>query len=178
MPKVRFSLDEQFSDQRSNEVAYKLTVENNGETTINLLSIVPRIPEEVQLLQVKDPSLTEIKTKYSELCAELTRLVKDQINYLLTEERDTKVVEYNDKKSGRLSYHINDDNAHVHVQEAKAYKENDGVGVALASVGTVHTTESPEPRRISGLTALSYRVIDLFSSFIYPNQDALCANNE
>ena len=51
MPKITLTLTEQFSDLRSNEVAYKLTIENHGASAINLLTISPRIPEGVKLLR-------------------------------------------------------------------------------------------------------------------------------
>jgi hypothetical protein len=59
MPKVVFSLVEQFSDLRSNDLAYQFTVENQGTGAIDLLSIIPRIPDAVELVEAKDPSLKE-----------------------------------------------------------------------------------------------------------------------
>lgn len=79
MPKVIFTLEEQFSDLRSNEVAYKFTIENQGQSAIELLSITPRIPEDVELIEVKEASFVAVKAKYAELCSELTEILKDHL---------------------------------------------------------------------------------------------------
>src|SRR5260370_20146402 len=79
MPKVLFSLVEQFSDLRSNELAYKFSVENQGTVAIDLLSIIPRIPDTVELVEAKDPSMKEAAGRRQELCLQLTRLFHDQI---------------------------------------------------------------------------------------------------
>jgi len=60
MPKVLFTLAEQFSDLRSSETAYKFMIENEGSNAIDLHSITPRIPEGVNLVEVKDPSLEAV----------------------------------------------------------------------------------------------------------------------
>ncbi|MNJ69411.1 hypothetical protein D3C77_657580 [compost metagenome] len=45
-------LEEQLSDLRSNQVAYKLTIENLGAEPIILLGLEPSIPVGAQLLEV------------------------------------------------------------------------------------------------------------------------------
>jgi hypothetical protein len=79
MPKVIFSLIEQESDLRSNEKAYKFMVENQGQNAMGLLSITPRIPEQVELVEVKDRSLVAVKANYIALCEDLTEVLRDQI---------------------------------------------------------------------------------------------------
>ena len=79
MPKVQFSLEEQNSDLRSNEVSYKLTVENLSPSAVELLSLTPRIPEDVKLLEIRDPSLIELKSKHNDLCKELTSLLNNSV---------------------------------------------------------------------------------------------------
>ncbi len=79
MPKVLFSLQQQFSDLRSNEIAYEFKIENQGAGPINLLSIIPRIPDKVELIEVKSPSLSAAKEKHRELCEQLTELLKDHV---------------------------------------------------------------------------------------------------
>lgn len=92
MPKVALSLIEQFSDMRSNEVAYRFTIENQGSSAIELLSIIPRVPEGVELLEVKDPSLKPVKAKHSELCSELTALLNDHL-FLSSKEVQDKYLQ-------------------------------------------------------------------------------------
>lgn len=79
MPKVSFQLDEQVSDQRSNEKAYRLEVENRGASAVELVYLTPRIPDKVELVEVKNPSVSAAKSKYDELCSQLTELAKDQL---------------------------------------------------------------------------------------------------
>lgn len=90
MPRVTFRLDEQFSDQRSNEIAYKFTVENQGVTPIAVHSITPRIPEGVDIVEVKDPSLEAVRAKHSRLCSELTQLLRDQLDILSESIREKR----------------------------------------------------------------------------------------
>lgn len=77
MPKVVFGLEQQFSDFRSKDIAYKFTIENHGVVPINLVSITPRIPETVQLIEAKNPSLVASAAKCAELCSELTQALRD-----------------------------------------------------------------------------------------------------
>jgi len=79
MHKVDFNLEEQFSDLRSNEVAYKFTVQNKGAAPIELLSLNPRIPEEVKLLEIVNPSVVALKAKYESLCKELSSILNDHL---------------------------------------------------------------------------------------------------
>jgi len=106
MPKVIFSLLEQFSEMRSNEMAYRFMIENQGSTAIELISIIPRIPEGVEIVEVKDPSLMAVKAKHSKLCSELTELLKDHI-YPLSREIWAKhfqiVKEYYDELVSQMS---------------------------------------------------------------------------
>jgi|GEM_PF-5922986 len=45
-----FKLEEQLSDQRSNQIAYKITLENSDTQPIRLQSVVPRVPVGARLL--------------------------------------------------------------------------------------------------------------------------------
>lgn len=79
MAKVTFTLEQQLVDQRSNETAYQLTIENHGQVAVNLLSLTPRVPEDVQVVEAKNPSVVAAKAQHTALCAELTRLVEYQL---------------------------------------------------------------------------------------------------
>ena len=79
MPKMVFTLEQQLSDLRSNEQAYLFRAENQGPNPIEILVVTPRIPEKVELLEVKSPSISAARSKYDELCKQLTELVKDFI---------------------------------------------------------------------------------------------------
>ncbi len=78
MAKVKFSLVEQNSDVRSSDKAYEFRIDNQDASAISLLSITPRIPEGVELVEVKNPSLLAVKARYSNLCEELTIILKRQ----------------------------------------------------------------------------------------------------
>ena len=89
MPRVDFRLEEQFSDLRSNEVAYKFIIENLGSSAIELLAITPRIPEDVTLLEIRDPSSVALKAKHDELCKELNEILD---NYLIISFQEVRTL--------------------------------------------------------------------------------------
>ncbi|MFC1550980.1 hypothetical protein ACFL6P_00305 [Candidatus Latescibacterota bacterium] len=105
MPKVTFSLVEQFSDMRSNEMAYKFMIENQGSSAIELLSILPRIPEGVELVEVKDRSLVAVKEKHSKLCSELTELLKDHL-YITSKEIRAKHLQIEKEQLNEIFGHL------------------------------------------------------------------------
>jgi len=78
---VMFELIEQFTDLRSNEIAYIFKVTDNSPQAILLTSITPRIPENVEIVEVKDPSSVALKIKHTDLCKDLSELIQ---NYLIT----------------------------------------------------------------------------------------------
>jgi hypothetical protein len=90
MPKVTFNLEEQFSDLRSKDRVYRLKIDNQGATAVNLLSVTPRIPENVELVEVKSPSVSAIKAKHSELCAQLTEILSEYLRVHVKEFRDQR----------------------------------------------------------------------------------------
>jgi hypothetical protein len=91
MPKTFFSLEQQLSDLRSNEMAYILKIENQGSKSINLFSITPRISDKVELVEVKNPSLSAARAQSDELCKQLTELLKDDLNLQSAEFRQKRV---------------------------------------------------------------------------------------
>lgn len=92
MPGVTLSLVEQVSDHRSSEAAYKFTIENLNSEAIELLSVTPRIPEDVILVDVKDPSVAAAMLKHAQLCSELTNLLEGQLVVLSEEIRHQRAV--------------------------------------------------------------------------------------
>jgi hypothetical protein len=91
MPRYDINLEEQLSDARSNEVAYRLRIENLGETPIDVLTISPRIPENVELIEVKDSSSEATKLKHKKLCSELTELLSEHVFIISKESRERDV---------------------------------------------------------------------------------------
>lgn len=75
MANVIFQMEEQLSDLRSNESAYRFTVENRGSKTVLLRTVTPRFAERVTLLEVKDTSERAVRLKHETLCNELTIIV-------------------------------------------------------------------------------------------------------
>lgn len=84
MSNVTFQMEEQLSDLRSSEIAYRFTAENRGAKPIHLRSLTPRVPEGVTLLEVKDTSERAVRLRHETLCAELTATLKA---YLIRLER-------------------------------------------------------------------------------------------
>jgi hypothetical protein len=85
MSRIVFQLEEQFSDMRSNEVAYKFTVENHSDNAIVLLDTTTRTPEDVKFSEIKDSSSIALKSTGEELCGQLTILLN---TYLTTTSED------------------------------------------------------------------------------------------
>jgi hypothetical protein len=79
MPRVEFKIDEQASDLRAYEFAYRFTISNNGVTPISVISITPRLPQGVDLLDVKTSTAAAAKVRHTQLCEELTALVQDEL---------------------------------------------------------------------------------------------------
>ncbi len=88
MPKLHFQLEEQFADFRSNEIAYKFTMENLSSSSIEVLSITPRIPEDVKLIEIRDPSLIALKSKHNELCEQMETLLITHMELSLKDFRE------------------------------------------------------------------------------------------
>lgn len=71
-----FKLEEQLADMRSDQIAYKLTIENPHTKAIRLLSVEPRVPMGASLLEITDTSLAAANTRKAELLDELNRLLR------------------------------------------------------------------------------------------------------
>jgi len=91
MPRYDITLEEQLSDARSNEVAYRLRIENLGDSPVDILTINPRIPENVELIEVKDSSSEAAKLKHKKLCSELTELLSEHVFNVSKEAREREV---------------------------------------------------------------------------------------
>jgi hypothetical protein len=87
MTNVTVQLDEQLSDLRSNEIAYRFIAENRGAKPIRLISLTSRVADGVTLLDVKDSSERDVRLNHKNLCAELTSTLKA---YLLRIEQDKR----------------------------------------------------------------------------------------
>lgn len=79
MARVKFSLEQQLQDRRSNEVAYQLTIQNNGELPVDLLSLAEQVPEEVEVAETRNPSVAAAKRRYITLCSELSQLIENEL---------------------------------------------------------------------------------------------------
>jgi hypothetical protein len=72
-------LDEQLSDSRSSEAAFRVKIENMGASPLELRRISPRIPEGVILLEVKDSSSEAARSQHKKLCEEMTELLDEHV---------------------------------------------------------------------------------------------------
>lgn len=88
MPKIEFSLEEQNTDKRSNEITYKFTVNNHSSTPIKLLRLITRIPENVKLIEATQPSSTALKSQHNDLCKEISVAVDDFLFVYVKKFRD------------------------------------------------------------------------------------------
>jgi hypothetical protein len=79
MPSPTFKLEEQLADQRSDQIAYKLTVENTDTCALRLLSVVPRIPAGSNLLATTNTSVAEASARKAALVEELNLLLKQYL---------------------------------------------------------------------------------------------------
>lgn len=82
MADVTFQLEEQLTDGRSSEIAYRFTAENRGSKTVLLRSLTPRVAEGVTLVDVRDTSERAVRLKHSTLCGELTAILKSYLERL------------------------------------------------------------------------------------------------
>lgn len=77
-------LEEQLSDVRSNQIAYKLTVHNTSADAISILELKPNVPIGGQLLDITDNDSAEDFSKKSILIDELNILLN---NFLWVESK-------------------------------------------------------------------------------------------
>jgi hypothetical protein len=97
MASLALKLEEQLSDQRSNEIAYRLTIENTDSKPIRLQAVVPRVPVGANLLEVTNSSLAETSARKAELIAELTLLLRQYL-WVVSEEFRKQLVERTSEK--------------------------------------------------------------------------------
>lgn len=75
MPSLTIGLDEELSDQRSNQVAYKLSIENTSTQVIHLQSVNPQLPVAATLHEVTDISLAQTSARRASLITGLNDLL-------------------------------------------------------------------------------------------------------
>ncbi len=88
MPKVAFSLIDQFSDIRSKEMSYKFLIENHGTVPITIMAINPRIPETVELVETQNPSIQATSVQYRQTCHEIEEILRAFLFVTVKEFRD------------------------------------------------------------------------------------------
>ncbi|RVC63981.1 hypothetical protein [Mesorhizobium sp.] len=81
------TLTEQLSDARSNEVAFRVNIENAGTEPVHLLALTPRLPEGVALIEVKDFSAELDKVRHERLCTDLTEILDRRLTLNSAEHR-------------------------------------------------------------------------------------------
>jgi hypothetical protein len=91
MPRFNMVLEEQLSDSRSSEAAFRVKLENLGTSPFEVLRINPRIPEGVTLVEVKDSSTEAARIKYKKLCEDLTELLDQHVFVSSETERDARL---------------------------------------------------------------------------------------
>ena len=79
MPRVAVTLEEQNSDHRDNEAAFRFRIDNHSATPIEVRRLSPRFPDGVVLIEVRDSSVEAARAKHNKLTAELTTLLNGHI---------------------------------------------------------------------------------------------------
>lgn len=74
MPTISATLQQQEGDARSNQIAYSLVLQNNDSHPLAITAIVPLIPDDAQLVRVRDAIGNETQAAYRHLCGQLTEL--------------------------------------------------------------------------------------------------------
>lgn len=75
MAGLTIKLEEQLSDLRSDQIAYKVTIQNTTSEPITILSVEPNVPVGAKVLEITDNSFAEYFSKKSELISELSTLL-------------------------------------------------------------------------------------------------------
>jgi hypothetical protein len=69
-------LEEQLADARSDQIAYKLALENPDVQPIRLLAVEPRVPVGASLLEITDTSLAQANSEKADLIEALNLLLR------------------------------------------------------------------------------------------------------
>jgi hypothetical protein len=91
MPRFNMMLEEQLSDSRSSEAAFRVKIENLGAVPMEVRRISPRIPEGVLLVEVKDSSSEATRSRHKKICEELTELLDEHIFESSKAARDARL---------------------------------------------------------------------------------------
>lgn len=133
-----FKLEEQLSELRSNQIAYRLTIENADTNAIRLLDVKPKVPEGATLLEITDRSLAEAQARRSELIEELNLLLKQILWVTSASFRETLVqrqrAAFNDifTASGVLRFYVQVIFSHPSFQ-AKMKREFNSIAFNISS---------------------------------------------
>jgi hypothetical protein len=79
MATVQLQLEEQASDIRSSEIAYRFTAENKGAKTVHLRSLTSRAADGAAPVVVRDTSERAVRFKHETLCEELSATLKSYL---------------------------------------------------------------------------------------------------
>ncbi|GGY66171.1 hypothetical protein [Marinobacter zhanjiangensis] len=99
-------LEEQLSDSRSNEAAYRVRIENLGSAVLDLVNLNPQIPDGVELVEVKDSSTVAAKERHAKLCEDLTQILKDYL-FAENEEVQNRILDIEKNHIHRIIQDIN-----------------------------------------------------------------------
>lgn len=96
MPRVTSKLIEQSVDARSNEIAYEYQLQNQGATALHLIGLRPRIPDRVELKDVRDITELDLQTRHASTCRDLTQLLNSHLLTTSSDARDRLRVIYSE----------------------------------------------------------------------------------
>jgi hypothetical protein len=88
MTSPSISLEEQFADQRSNQIAYRLTLTTSTKSGFRLMSIEPKVPNGSRLVDIIDTSMSEMNTKRQDIIDELNSTIESYFWNELEDFRD------------------------------------------------------------------------------------------
>lgn len=97
MPNINYQIEVlEGLDNRSNEIPLKLLIQNESDERVKLLTIVPNIPQSVQLEEKQDVFQEEALKQYQDLCSEMTLLADKVLISTNTNHRENFIKTYSD----------------------------------------------------------------------------------
>ena len=76
---VQFTLEEEKSTVRSNEVSFKVTIVNKSDERIELQAMTPKVPFGVSIEEQEDSFRETNFEKFQDLCYELSELLNNHL---------------------------------------------------------------------------------------------------
>ncbi|MEI2406354.1 hypothetical protein [Niallia taxi] len=94
MSLVQFNIETEPYNNRSNQIALKLIINNTSNEKINLISLTPNVPIGVEIEERKNSFQESAKEKIMDLCLQLTEILNSHL-YIKYEEIRKEIIDAN-----------------------------------------------------------------------------------